>query len=148
MERTCPICNNTINSLETSCPYCGYSFTESTQRFEPLSLNNNNNNGQCDIKKHNSYGLYLVSGPQTDIDFALTQEVTSIGRDPQCDIFLNDMTVSRLHAHVESHENGHIIKDMNSYNGVWVNNKNIDLYTLSPDDVIQIGAFCFVYYTK
>lgn len=48
--------------------------------------------------------LNVVRGPQVGISFALTGEPVTIGRSPQCTIFLNDMTVSRMHATIEPGE--------------------------------------------
>ena len=69
----------------------------------------------------------------------------STGRSPQCDLFLNDMTVSREHASVEPADGGYVIRDANSFNGVWVNNESVETRRLVSGDVIQIGAFCLVY---
>ena len=69
----------------------------------------------------------------------------SVGRDPQCDIFLNDMTVSREHAEIEVTGEGCVIRDKNSFNGVWVNDRAVEACALKPGDVIQIGAFCLIY---
>ena len=64
----------------------------------------------------------------------------------QCDVFLNDMTVSREHAVIEPSTGTFSIRDTNSFNGVWVNNANIEeSYTLVHGDIIQIGAFCLLY---
>uniref|UniRef100_UPI002633FBB3 FHA domain-containing protein n=1 Tax=uncultured Ellagibacter sp. TaxID=2137580 RepID=UPI002633FBB3 len=63
----------------------------------------------------------------------------------QCDIFLNDMTVSRSHAVVEPTGDGCTITDDSSFNGVWVNNDNVEARELHEGDVVQIGAFCLVY---
>ena len=90
--------------------------------------------------------LNVVRGPQVGISFVLTGEPVTIGRSPQRDVFLNDMTVSREHALIEPCEGGYAIHDTNSFNGVWVNNDSVDApRKLCNGDVIQIGAFCLLY---
>ena len=69
----------------------------------------------------------------------------SVGRDPRCDVFLNDMTVSRLHAEIEVKPDGCVLRDNNSFNGVWVNDRTVETCLLKPGDLIQIGAFCLMY---
>ena len=43
------------------------------------------------------------------------------------------------------HDGGYVIRDANSFNGVWVNNESVETRRLVSGDVIQIGAFCLVY---
>ncbi len=89
--------------------------------------------------------LHVVRGPQLGISFALTGEPVTIGRSPQCTIFLNDMTVSRMHATIEQENGCYVIRDANSFNGVWVNNDSVEARALRPGDFIQIGTFCMQY---
>ncbi len=89
--------------------------------------------------------LHVVRGPQTGVTYQLGDQALTIGRSPQCDLFLNDMTVSREHASVEPADGGYVIRDANSFNGVWVNNESVETRRLVSGDVIQIGAFCLVY---
>ena len=69
----------------------------------------------------------------------------TIGRSPQCDIFLNDMTVSRMHAVIEKEGSSFIIRDQNSYNGLWVNDLSVESKTLRDGDQIQVGSFTLEY---
>ena len=55
------------------------------------------------------------------------------------------MTVSREHASVEPADGGYVIRDANSFNGVWVNNDSVEARALRPGDFIQIGTFCMQY---
>ena len=91
--------------------------------------------------------LRVVRGPQTGVSYRLGDDaIQTIGRSPQCDVFLNDMTVSREHAVIEPLDGTFSIRDTNSFNGVWVNNANVeDKYILTHGDIIQIGAFCLIY---
>ena len=143
MAQTCPICNNPIDEGLAACPHCGYHALGATQSFSPVRFGEGG--VLAEERKAPRHDLRIVRGPQTGVDIALGEGVLSVGRDPLCDIFLNDMTVSRRHASIEVAQSGCIIRDDNSFNGVWVNDRNVDTCLLKSGDVIQIGAFCLVY---
>lgn len=143
MSTMCPVCNNPVDAQAAACPTCGFKLLGSTQRFEPVALSDDPLTSAAQPQA--SAVLHVVRGPQTGVSFHLADASLSIGRSPQCDVFLNDMTVSRSHACVEPAEGGYVIRDANSFNGVWVNNASIDERRLENGDVIQIGAFCLVY---
>ena len=143
MTKTCPICNNQIDEGVAACPYCGFRQLGSTQSFEPVKIDGGEVREELASVKESKFKV--IRGPQTGAIINLTEGVLTVGRDPQCDIFLNDMTVSREHATLEIGPQGSIIKDANSYNGVWVNDSMVDRRLLKSGDIIQIGAFCLVY---
>jgi FHA domain len=68
-------------------------------------------------------------------------DVLTIGRSPQSDLFLDDVTVSRHHARVIRDDSGYIAEDLNSLNGTYVNRKRIERDRLSDGDELQIGKF-------
>lgn len=143
MAKNCPICNNAIEDSVSKCAYCGFHIMGSTESFTPVRISADGKiEGSASTQ---SYELRVIRGPQTGIDIALEEGTLSVGRDPKCDIFLNDMTVSRTHAEIEVGPKGCIIRDKNSFNGVWVNDRMEDTCLLQPGDVVQIGAFCLVY---
>jgi pSer/pThr/pTyr-binding forkhead associated (FHA) protein len=66
---------------------------------------------------------------------------TRIGRSPDCEIFLDDVTVSRNHA-VLIEENGkYVVEDQNSLNGTFVNRRRIERASLEEGDELQIGKY-------
>lgn len=71
------------------------------------------------------------------------EEVVSIGRSPKCDIFLDDVTVSRKHAEIIKGERGFRIRDVGSLNGTYVNRVRVDSVDLRNGDEIQIGKYRF-----
>jgi pSer/pThr/pTyr-binding forkhead associated (FHA) protein len=80
-------------------------------------------------------------GGRAGESFRPAGERTRIGRSPDCDIFLDDVTVSRNHAVlVEEHE-GYVVEDQGSLNGTFVNRKRIDRSRLSSGDELQIGKY-------
>lgn len=143
MTTACPICNNELHDGASVCPACGYRMVGSTMSFTPVSIG-----ADAPVKKdadEQRYELRVVRGPQTGIDIELKLGTLSVGRDPACDIFLNDMTVSREHAEIEVTGDSCIIKDMNSFNGVWVNDRMVDVCLLKSGDLLQIGSFCLLF---
>jgi hypothetical protein len=71
----------------------------------------------------------------------LDKDVLTIGRSPQSDLFLDDVTVSRHHARISLDADGFMIEDLNSLNGSYVNRKRIERHQLVDGDELQIGKF-------
>ncbi len=143
MSEICPICQAEITQENVCCPQCGFKLVGTTQRFEPVEIDGKQKADTTDIPFHAA--LLVVRGPQTGASYELSGDELTIGRSPQCSIFLNDMTVSRMHASLINNEGTYLIRDENSFNGVWVNNQSVEMKTLSSGDFIQIGAFCLMY---
>lgn len=66
---------------------------------------------------------------------------TLIGRSPECEVFLDDVTVSRRHAELMREEDTFTIRDLGSLNGTYVNRKRIESVVLEDDDEVQIGKY-------
>lgn len=90
--------------------------------------------------------LSIVKGPQTGAAFELEDDVTTIGRDPANDIFLNDMTVSRSHARIIREGLGAHIEDLGSLNGTWVDGAIVNAAPLHDGSSVQIGTFTLIYH--
>ncbi len=73
--------------------------------------------------------------------FLITAQGASIGRSSASDVFLDDVTVSRSHAQIESSPSGFSLKDSGSLNGTYVNNVSVTEQVLHSGDQIQIGKF-------
>lgn len=144
MSTVCPVCGSALAEGVAACPACGFKLQGSTQSFQPISFGSEVSAATAAPTPAHAT-LRVVRGPQTGVVFELGDEPMSIGRNPQCGLFLNDMTVSRQHAELVPTGESWIIKDCNSFNGVWVNNRNIAEHTLAPGDIVQIGAFCLQY---
>lgn len=81
-----------------------------------------------------------VSHPEgTPHEVELTGKVVVIGRDPSCDIVLNDERCSRRHAILEETEMGLVVRDAGSANGVYVNGRRQETSRLTPGDTFRIG---------
>ena len=66
---------------------------------------------------------------------------TLVGRSPECDVFLDDVTVSRRHAELLRDADTFTIRDLGSLNGTYVNRKRIESVILEDDDEVQIGKY-------
>jgi hypothetical protein len=66
---------------------------------------------------------------------------TRIGRSPDCDIFLDDVTVSRNHAVLVEEDGKFFIEDQSSLNGTFVNRRRIDRAPLEEGDEVQVGKY-------
>jgi pSer/pThr/pTyr-binding forkhead associated (FHA) protein len=91
--------------------------------------------------------LVVRRGPNAGAQFLLDQPVTSAGRHPRSDIFLDDVTVSRRHVEFRL-ENGQFrLVDLDSLNGTYVNREPVDSAVLVDRDEIQIGKFRLMFLT-
>jgi pSer/pThr/pTyr-binding forkhead associated (FHA) protein len=92
--------------------------------------------------------LLVMRGPNAGSQFRLDQPVTSAGRHPGSDIFLDDVTVSRHHAEFRL-ENGQFrLVDLDSLNNTYVNQEPVDSAVLVDGDEIQIGKFRLMFLTR
>jgi pSer/pThr/pTyr-binding forkhead associated (FHA) protein len=80
--------------------------------------------------------------------FSLRSGRTTIGRSPDCDVFLDDVTVSRRHAVVAEEGGRFVIEDQGSLNGTFLNRHRIEQAPLSDDDEVQIGKYRLVFLSR
>ncbi|MDN5859655.1 MAG: FHA domain-containing protein [Pseudonocardia sp.] len=91
--------------------------------------------------------LVVKRGPNAGSRFLLDRALTSAGRHPDSDIFLDDVTVSRRHAEFRCDANEFIVVDVGSLNGTYVNREPVDTAVLVNGDEVQIGKFRLVFIT-
>src|ERR671936_342492 len=80
-----------------------------------------------------------AGGGRAGETFRPSGERTRIGRSPDCEIFLDDVTVSRNHAVLLERDGTYVVEDQGSLNGTFVNRKRIESATLQEGDEVQIG---------
>lgn len=113
---------------------------DKTQAFSALSpdatipgINLNCDEGLAD--------LIIVRGPQAGEQFTIDIADITIGRDPACEVFLNDRTVSRRHAHITFRDGRAFLEDLGSLNGTWVDGAIVSSGELKDGSTLQIGTF-------
>ncbi len=148
----CTNCGHKNPEGANFCSSCGTALTakqsDTTVTFAPAELE-----ADLDEEVHiapeeleGGRGLLVVKrGPNAGSKFFLDSDVTRIGRHPDSDIFLDDVTVSRRHA--EFHRDGgtFTVRDVGSLNGTYVNRERVEAATLSNGDEVQIGKFRLVF---
>ncbi|MDQ3778326.1 MAG: FHA domain-containing protein [Actinomycetota bacterium] len=87
-------------------------------------------------------------GGRTGEHFVPDDDRTTIGRSPECEIFLDDVTVSRRHAVLLRRDGAFVIEDLGSLNGTYVNRRRIDSIELSDGDEVQIGKYRLTFLLK
>jgi hypothetical protein len=93
--------------------------------------------------------LVVMRGPNAGSRFLLDTDFTSVGRHPESDIFLDDVTVSRRHAEFYRRGGGlFTVRDVGSLNGTYVNRERIEEVPLHGGDEVQIGKFRLVFLAR
>jgi pSer/pThr/pTyr-binding forkhead associated (FHA) protein len=91
--------------------------------------------------------LVVLRGPKAGSRFLLDSDITTAGRHPNSDIFLDDITVSRRHAEIRRRGLVYVAADTGSLNGTYVNRQRIEQETaLAAGDELQIGKFKLVFF--
>ena len=89
--------------------------------------------------------LVVKRGPNAGSRFLLDADVTTAGRHPESDIFLDDVTVSRRHAEFTREGGSFVVRDVGSLNGTYLNRERIDAAGLAGGDEVQIGKYRLVF---
>ena len=92
--------------------------------------------------------LIVRAGAQAGARFPLSEDLTRLGRHPDSEISLDDITVSRRHAEIERTPDGYVVSDAGSLNGTYVNQERVDRIVLRHGDELQIGKFRLVFFER
>lgn len=98
----------------------------------------------ANIEGLSGYALVVEKGPRTGMTFVLRDGNTTVGRHPESDIFLNDVTVSRHHCRFVTKADSLFVEDSGSTNGTYVNEERVDSSDLEAGDEVLVGRFHFV----
>ncbi len=94
-----------------------------------------------------SHGLLVMrSGERSGDRFSLSQDRVEIGRNPECAVCLDDVTVSRRHAELRLGTDGYVVADMGSLNGTYVNQERVEEMLLQNGDELQVGKYRMVFF--
>jgi pSer/pThr/pTyr-binding forkhead associated (FHA) protein len=140
MAARCPRCGfeNTAEALK--CSSCGFDLIESTAALKPDELPRS---PEITVPRSAKKRTLTVIFPENiEETFELEEGTYKIGRNPDSEIFLNDLTVSRNHAELIVEKDRTVISDLGSLNGTFVNNEIVEApHPLKQGDIIQIGRF-------
>jgi pSer/pThr/pTyr-binding forkhead associated (FHA) protein len=145
----------------THCPECGFQNPESanfcskcgallireepgphqTMSFVPDEESDDEAVSLADIRIEGTALVVRAGGGRAGETFALAVDRMTIGRSPECEIFLDDVTVSRRHALVVRGDDGCTIEDLGSLNGTYVNRRRVEKAQLEDGDEVQIGKY-------
>lgn len=92
--------------------------------------------------------LLVQKGPNAGARYLLNRDLVTAGRNPDNDIFLDDVTVSRKHAEFQRKDGHFSVKDSGSLNGTYVNGELAESTDLINGDSIQIGKYRLLFITN
>jgi pSer/pThr/pTyr-binding forkhead associated (FHA) protein len=92
--------------------------------------------------------LVVRRGPNVGARFLLDSDLTTVGRHPNADIFLDDVTVSRRHAEFIRTGTDFVVKDLGSLNGTYFDGSRIDSAPLADGSEVQVGKFRLTFYAS
>jgi hypothetical protein len=144
----CPECGFQNPETANYCSKCGALLvkddpgSETTMSYTAPEHGNDEAGVSLDELGAEGPALVVRSGGGRAGEHFLPQgERTTIGRSPDCDIFLDDVTVSRKHAVLVRDEDGYLIEDQGSLNGTFLNRRRIESGRLEHGDELQIGKY-------
>ena len=126
--------------------------SDSTQRFSDDLLSDDyhgldsEERNAIDALPSGSALLIVQRGPNQGSRFLLDQDLTTVGRHPNADIFLDDVTVSRRHSEFRRQGNRFMIHDLASLNGTYFDGVRIDSALLDDGAEVQIGKFKLTFF--
>jgi len=141
----CPECGFQNPEAANYCSKCGAHLvkddgSDTTMSFTPEEVDVETLSA-TDLGVQGPALVVRSGGGRAGETFLPTDERTMIGRSPDCDVFLDDVTVSRRHAVVIRDEEGFLIEDQGSLNGTFLNRRRIERARLEDGDEVQIGKY-------
>ena len=101
-----------------------------------------------DAAAHGSVLVIRAGGGRVGESFPLDGDRMTIGRRPDSDIFLDDVTVSRDHALLVRRGGDLYLDDLGSLNGSYVNRRRIESHRLEDGDELQIGKYKLTFLSR
>ena len=134
------------------CQKCGAFLAETASGEEgdtaAYELDDSGDLRPVDMQEVAAEGATLViraGGGRAGEVFPLAGEQMTIGRSPDAEVFLDDVTVSRNHARVVRRREELYLDDLGSLNGTYVNRHRIESHKLANGDELQVGKYKLTY---
>jgi hypothetical protein len=155
MAQHCPECGFANDDGASYCQRCGAFLAQSEQptgaQTATYKIGETGEVEVVELEDVVARGAALVirsGGGRAGESFALEGERLTVGRRPESDIFLDDVTVSRDHALIVRRGTEYHIDDCGSLNGTYVNRRRIDSHRLSDGDELQIGKYKLAFLSR
>jgi FHA domain len=158
VARHCPECGFVVGEGSNYCPKCGafqgaeqaanddevttatYVIDETTGELRPVDVS--------DVAAAGGALVIRSGGGRVGQSFPLHGERMTIGRSPEAEVFLDDVTVSREHAVLVHRSGAWFLDDSGSLNGTYVNRRRIESHKLAEGDELQIGKYKLTYLAR
>ena len=146
----CTQCGQPLPSDARFCPHCGTPVAETPDRDDVEEATGVIETGEVDLAATldevpvlapGTALLVVVRGPNAGSRYLLDRDQTTIGRHPESDVFLDDVTVSRHHARVDRDEAGFVLNDLGSLNGTYLAGERVDRQLLKAGNEVQVGRY-------
>ena len=147
----CRRCGHDNEPGANFCSSCGASLADADETTASLGLLEDRQQLEAELGAllddlPPDMGMLVVRrGPNAGSTYALDADETSVGRHPDSDLFLDDVTVSRRHAVVKRVGDHYEITDVGSLNGTYVGGERIDTAHLDDMAEVQIGRFVLTF---
>ena len=147
----CPECGFANAEGANYCQKCGAHLADGEQGDQTTITYKVGETGDLqpvDVEKVAAEGGALVirsGGGRAGESFSIEGDRMTIGRSPDAEVFLDDVTVSRNHALLVQRRDGLYIDDLGSLNGTYVNRRRIESHRLQNGDELQVGKYKLTY---
>jgi hypothetical protein len=147
----CPECGFVNSEGANYCQKCGAFLGDVTESGDTTIAYQVGDTGELqpvDLERVGGEGAALViraGGGRSGETFDVAGERMAIGRSPEAEVFLDDVTVSRNHALLVRRRDGLYIDDLGSLNGTYVNRRRIESHRLADGDELQVGKYKLTY---
>jgi hypothetical protein len=151
----CPECGFANDEGANYCQRCGAFLAQSESPSGPTTasykVGENGELEEVELGEVVARGAALVirsGGGRAGETFSLDGDRLTVGRRPDSDIFLDDVTVSRDHAIVVRRGSEFFLDDCGSLNGTYVNRRRIESHRLTDGDELQIGKYKLAFFSR
>ena len=151
----CPECGATNDEGANYCQRCGAFLAQSDPPTGTTTatyrVGETGEIEEVQLEEVVAGGAALVirsGGGRAGESFPLEGERLSIGRRPDSDVFLDDVTVSRDHAVLVRRGSAYYLDDCGSLNGTYVNRRRIESHRLTDGDELQVGKYKLAYFSR